>query len=370
MIIIRKDFILNLDYSLKTPEERVECVNQVIAELGEDNVSPQYKKYMADYMLFTQDKNQTKKEHKEEHSIITRNREVTVSKRQVSFEEVVSNLENGEDGIYALITNDKNQILDHKTPLTQEDVRKMPELQSYLDVIESLKKQFAKAQGYDRYLLKRQIIEAWQQLYIVKASLMGAPAKGRTPNQVRQMVHTTLDEYIWIDENQMPQSDCMLTLFNPNHVSFLLCYYSRLKQECEEDLNSDMHYLLMDLEQLATEAIEEQYPVLWQLLIWKVDGRTNEEIQDMMQRQFGVVHNEQYFSTLWRRRIPKLISDAAKKQYLLWYFTNRQYGHWKTCGKCGETKLAHPLFFSKNNSSSDGLYSICKQCRSKNKKKE
>lgn len=361
---------MNLDYNLKTPEERVALVNKILADKTSDDISWQYKKCISDYLLFTQDKSQTKKEQKEQdYPVVTKNREVTVNKRQVSFEEVVSNLENGEDGIYALITNDKNQIMDHKDPISEEDIEKVPMIKEHLDIIESLKNQFEKAKGYDRYLLKRQIIETWQQIYIIKAAFAGSPIKGRTPNQIKQMAHMDIDEYIWLDEDQIPQSDGKITLFNPTHVSFLLCYYSRLKQECYSDFQSDMFYLLLDLEQVAQEAIEERYPVLWSLLLWKVDGLTNEEIQEKMQREYGIVHNEQYFSTLWRRRIPKLISDQAKENYLMWYFTNKRYGKWKTCGKCGETKLAHQLFFSKNNSSKDGFYSICKQCRSKAQEK-
>ena len=64
-----------------------------------------------------------------------------------------------------------------------------------------------------------------------------------------------------------------------------------------------------------------------------------------------------------------MISDQAKKQYVVWFFTNVEYGQWKKCGKCGETKLAHPLFFSRN-SNNDGYYSVCKDCRAKKLKEK
>nr|DAL81174.1 MAG TPA: Stc1 domain [Bacteriophage sp.] len=37
----------------------------------------------------------------------------------------------------------------------------------------------------------------------------------------------------------------------------------------------------------------------------------------------------------------------------------------KKCSKCGQLKPAHNQFFSKNKTSKDGLYSICKRCRNK-----
>ncbi len=108
-----------LDYSLTTPEERIKCVEQLLAETPPEKLRPKYLSYMSDYILFIADRNQTKKERTEQNPILTKNREVTVNKRQVSYEEIVSNLENGEDGIYALISNNKNQILDPKDPISE-----------------------------------------------------------------------------------------------------------------------------------------------------------------------------------------------------------------------------------------------------------
>ena len=69
-------------------------------------------------------------------------------------------------------------------------------------------------------------------------------------------------------------------------------------------------------------------------------------------------------------RIAKILSEKAKEDYLIWYYSEVEYGTWKRCSRCGEVKLAHNRFFSKNNTSKDGWYSICKECRnSKNKEK-
>jgi hypothetical protein len=48
-----------------------------------------------------------KKEDKD-HTIMTENRMVTINRRETSLEGLVSQFENGEDGIYNLINNDKN----------------------------------------------------------------------------------------------------------------------------------------------------------------------------------------------------------------------------------------------------------------------
>lgn len=359
-VTLVKGTYLNLDYSIKTLAGRKEHVNKLLAAGHHTN---NYLTYMADYLLFVADKNQTKKEHKKAHPIVTKNREVTVSKRQISLEGVAAQLEDGEDGLYALIMDDKNQLLDRKQEISQKDIDEVPGLKACLDTITSLKNQFQNAKGQERYAIKRQIIETWQQIYILRSSFRPAPARGRTSNQIKSIARMELDESVTLDSEGYPQSDCIVSLFNPAHISFLLCYYSQLKQEVSEDLNSDIHYLLLDLENLVDEVITEDHPMLYDLLIWKIDGKTNKEIQSLMEAAYGVKHNEQYWSTLWRKRIPHLLSRKAQENYLNWYYTNIAYGKWKECGKCGQVKLAHPLFFSKN-SSQDGYYSVCKCCRS------
>jgi len=48
------------------------------------------------------------KEERKEKLYLTDNRLVTINKRETSYEGMVEKFENGEDGIYNLITNDKN----------------------------------------------------------------------------------------------------------------------------------------------------------------------------------------------------------------------------------------------------------------------
>ena len=120
-----------LDYTLTTSEERIKCVEKLLAETPSTQLTKGYLSYMSDYILFVADRNQTKKEKQTEKPILTKNREVTVKKRQVSYEEVVSNLENGEDGIYALMSDNKNQILDPKDPISEFDIDNIPGMREH-----------------------------------------------------------------------------------------------------------------------------------------------------------------------------------------------------------------------------------------------
>ena len=79
-------------------------------------------------------------------------------------------------------------------------------------------------------------------MYILKASHNAAHGiKTHNNGQIKSLAKLTLDENITLDENKMPKSDGVLTLLNANHISYLLCYYSKLKEESYEDLMGDMH---------------------------------------------------------------------------------------------------------------------------------
>jgi hypothetical protein len=70
----------------------------------EENPEPsdKYLEVLADYLVLCMEK-----QEKKDKKILTENRMTTVNKRETSFEGLVSQLENGEDGIYNLVNEDK-----------------------------------------------------------------------------------------------------------------------------------------------------------------------------------------------------------------------------------------------------------------------
>jgi hypothetical protein len=108
-----------------------------------------------------------------------------------------------------------------------------------------------------------------------------------------------------------------------------------------------------------------QFPLYERIVEYKIDGRQNVDIQQLIQEEFGIKHSIEYISSLWCNKIPKLIASAAEDQYLEWYYTTQEKGVYKKCSRCGQVKLAHNKYFSKNKTSRDGFYSICKACRNK-----
>ena len=346
---------LKLDYTLQDPGARNELVKKIIEQTPPQRLTPKYLQLLADYLVFAMDKEERKKKN-----IITDNRMVTVNKRETSFEGLVEKFQNGEDGIYNIITNDKNIIFTPKISITEEDIQTIPGMKQLRDAIAQIEAQEKVATGKRRFLLKKQLIEMRKDQYVLKSTFK-APIY--CLNATKSFNHITLEEKISVNEDGSLKIEGNFSLLNPDHVSAVLCNYSRIKQECWGQFSSDAYYMIQDLENLVDETLEKDFPLYYDLLIYKIDGKTNEEIQSLLERDYGVRHSVEYISSLWRNKIPKMIAEQARKDWLIWHYTFEEKGQWKKCSRCGQIKLAHNMFFSKNNTSKDGFYSICKDCR-------
>ena len=346
-----------LDYTLESPEERIAFVDRLINETPPEQLTNRYLEILADYVIFAMDKQERK-----ERKIITDNRLVTINKRETSFEGLISKFENGEDGIYNMIANDKNIIFTPKVSITQKDLDEIAPLRELKKAIEEVEKAEKVARGKRKYLLKRQLIEMRQDQYVIKNAY-------RKPiycmNGIKSFHSLDLSEEIYFDDKQLPQSTGKISLFDPKHVSALLCHYTKLKEAVWGRFNSDAYYLMEDLDNLVSSTLKEDYPLYFDLVVLKIDGKQNVEIQQILQEKHGIKHSVEYISSLWRNKIPKLLAEQEQENYLTWYYTAIERGKWKRCSRCGEVKLAHNRFFSKNKTSKDGFYSICKCCRNK-----
>lgn len=350
-----------LDYTIQDAAERAKQVAEIISTSSPDQLTNKYLEILSDYIIFAMSK-----EEKKEKNILTENRMITVNKRETSYQGLVSKFENGEDGLYNLITDNKNILLTPKLAITQQDIEEIPPLKDLKEAIELLEKQEKAATGKKKFLLKKQLIEMRQNQYVIKSEFK-APTYSN--NTVKSFIKADLADRFSFDEEGEPINDGLLSFFNPRHISALLCNYSALKEESWGNFENDAWYMMEDLDRLIERTLAKDYPLYYDILIYKIDGLQNTEIQEMLEYKHGMTHSVEYISSLWRNKIPKLIAEQAKKDYLIWYYTTQEYGKWKRCSKCGEIKLAHNKFFSKNKTSKDGYYSICKDCRNKKEAK-
>ena len=359
--------VRKLDYTLETPQERNKLVKLIVAETPPEQLTNRYLEILTDYIIFAMDK-----EERKERKILTDNRMVTVNKRETSFQGLVGKLENGEDGIYNIITNDKNIIFTPKVSITQKDLEEIPELKQLKEAMEIVEQQEKVARGKKKYLLKKQLIEMRKDQYVIKSSY-------RKPiycmNLIKSFSQMDLGEKFYIDkvyeDGELISADIKstgkITFLNPAHVSAILCNYSKLKEDAYGRFENDSYYLMEDLDDLIECTLRDDYPLYYDLLIYKIDGKQNIEIQELLYEKYNIKHSLEYISSLWRNKIPKLIAEKAQEKALIWYYTEVEKGQWKKCTRCGQIKLAHNKFFSKNKTSKDGFYSICKCCRNKKK---
>lgn len=113
--------MIKLDYDLQTPQERLALVNKILEETP--NPTSDYLETLADYLIFCMEK-----QEKKEKKILTENRLATINKRETSYENLVSKFENGEDGIYNIVNEDKHVIFQPKISITKKDREEIPEL--------------------------------------------------------------------------------------------------------------------------------------------------------------------------------------------------------------------------------------------------
>lgn len=349
--------MIKLDYTLESPEERKQLVEKILEECP--NPTPQYLETLADYLVLCMEK-----QEKKERKLLTENRMATVNKRETSFEGLVSQLENGEDGIYNMITNNKNQIFQPKVMITKKDVEEIPGLAQLREAIKMWEEKLKTASGRDAFIIKSAIIELRKDQYVIK----DAYRKPIIPKNITRSKHfIPLESDFWFDDDGyvIPEG---VSLCDPKVVSAILCNYSLMKQESWGEFEKDLWYLMQEFDEVADAALKD-YPLYDRICEYKVDGLQNIDIQEKIQLEFGIKHSVEYISSLWRNKIPKLIASEAEDRLLNWYFLNEMKGKYKKCSRCGEIKLAHNKYFSKNKTSKDGFYSICKCCRNAKGKK-
>lgn len=355
--------MIKLDYSLETPEERNQLVEQILANTDEDDITEKYLEILADYLILGMER-QEKKEHK--IKALTVNRQATISKREVSYEGLVSQFENGEDGVYNLINeNNKNTIFKPKVSITKKDLEEIEPLRKLREAIDSWEEQMKTATGHDAYIIKRTLIDLRKDQYLIKDCYRGTIVLKKV---TRSKNFTPLEGEMFIGEDGEVHWTG-ITLADPRVCEAILCNYSTLKQDSWGNFEADTWFLIDEFERICDKALEEKYPLYYRIVEYKIDGLQNIDIQEKLQFEFGIKHSVEYISSLWRNKIPKLIAEAAIDDFLDWHYLTQEKGVYKKCSRCGQIKLAHNRYFSKNKTSKDGFYSICKDCRNAKSKK-
>lgn len=107
-----------LDYNLQTSQERKAFVENITATY--EDLTPDELETLADYLIFCMDKEERKRK-----KILTDNRMVTINKRETSYQALAEKFENGEDGVYTIVNDNKHTLFQPKQKITEHDIETM-----------------------------------------------------------------------------------------------------------------------------------------------------------------------------------------------------------------------------------------------------
>lgn len=217
------------------------------------------------------------KQEKKEKKILTENRMTTVNKRETSYEGLVSQLENGEDGIYNLVSESKVTIFQPKVTITKKDVEEIPYLKQLRDTINIWEDKMRRTEGKDAFIIKKALIEMRKEQYIIK----NAYKRPLIPNKlIRSRSYIKLDSSYHFDEEGyiIPED---VSLCDPRVCSAILCNYSKLKQDSDGEFEKDLWFLLYDFENTCDRALKK-YPLYMKIVECKIDGMQNIDIQQVL----------------------------------------------------------------------------------------
>ena len=354
--------VIKLDYTIDSPQERLKLVNQILEETPDP--SEQYLEILGDYLVLCMEK-----QEKKERKLLTPNRMATITKREISYEGLVSQLENGEDGIYNLMNeNGKNTIFQPKVTITKKDLETIQPLRELRECIERWEKLQKTVTGREAFIVKRTLIEMRKDQYLIKNAYQQPIVFTKLTRGMKTPIPLPWNEWVEYDNKGNAAIHYSGVSFCDYRViSEILQVFPTLKARSEGHFDSDSWALCLDFEPLVNRALAD-YPMYKRIIEYKMDKLQNVEIQSLLEKEFQFTHSIEYISSLWRNKIPKLIAQKAQDEWLEWYFTYVEKGKWKRCSRCGEIKLAHSRFFSINKTSKDGFYSICKKCRNSKKK--
>lgn len=101
-------------------------------------------------------------------------------------------------------------------------------------------------------------------------------------NAVKNFNTIQFDDNIKVAADGTITDKSLISFMNPKHVSALLCNYSKLKEDCYGKFYTDGYYLMQDLDDLIEKTLKDDYPLYYSLLIYKIDGKQNVEIQSLL----------------------------------------------------------------------------------------
>lgn len=152
------------------------------------------------------------------------------------------------------------------------------------------------------------------------------------------------------------------------HVyNLFLLYFELRDSSLEGPLESTTNYLLKTLWYYTEMAYLTE--VQRRILNLKINGVKNQEIAEIVNRDFNKSYTANYISTIFRQKIIKEITLAAAhhEEIIQNLFFPENF---KRCSNCGALLLKDSRNFVKKSRSKDGFANKCKRCDKKDRQKK
>lgn len=166
---------------------------------------------------------------------------------------------------------------------------------------------------------------------------------------------------------QTDEREVTFDLRDPNSWLQLLPYYNTIynaKLEVEErhDIESEAPALWNTIQYYFDRALmQAEYRLIVEM---KSENWRNEDINNELRRRNLKTFSVNYISTIYKKRIPKLLAQAVEAHYELALALD-QPDEWKRCSKCGKLLHLDSNHFRRLGKSKDGFVGSCKQCDKK-----
>lgn len=178
---------------------------------------------------------------------------------------------------------------------------------------------------------------------------------------------TQIEEHSCQNEDGLHERAVTFDLRDPNSWLQLLPYYNTIynaKLEAEErhDIESEAPALWNTIQYYFDRALmQAEYRLIVEM---KSENWRNEDINNELRRRNLKTFSVNYISTIYKKRIPKLLAQAVEAHYELALALD-QPDEWKHCSKCGKLLHLDSNHFRRLGKSKDGFVGSCKQCDKK-----
>ena len=270
------------------------------------------------------------------------------SDRSNNYDKSDSRFDRDFENVFSIFQVPKNYKKAKDIKITSEDFKKYPILKEYQQSINHMKDRLNELMKIDENEIedKRLLRDIRNQkkiinknLKLLKIDMLDIKKKLERP-------------IIWkspLKDSGCPDYD-MLDMFDKNVVKELL------KVHKEVDLQDDLSCIIVDLNNLVKRVkfTDKQKEVLE---LWRKGVETN-----VIAEELGV--KPQSALDCLNGAINSIIKQY-EEDYENWYYLNIRKGVYKTCSRCGETKLISR--FDKNKMGKYGVRGYCKNCYNRKK---